>query len=79
MMDDAQDAVIVQSIIDLGHNLGLSVVAEGMETEATTDALRARGCDLGQGYLVSKPMAPDHLVDWLDARGRDRSFKTSGT
>jgi diguanylate cyclase (GGDEF)-like protein/PAS domain S-box-containing protein len=79
MMDDAHDGVIVQSIIDLGHNLGFAVIAEGVETEATIDELQERGCDLGQGYLVGKPMTAERLTEWLEARGRDRAFRPSGT
>ena len=68
MTDGGDDAVIVRSIIDLGHNLGLTVVAEGMENTPTMRALTDLGCDQGQGYLVSKPMPAERLVDWLAAR-----------
>ena len=68
MMDGGDDAVIVKSIIDLGHNLGLAVVAEGMENRATMQALTELGCDQGQRYHVSKPMPPERLMDWLATR-----------
>lgn len=53
---DTDDASIVRTTIDLGHALGLSVIAEGIESEATLDILRAWGCDEGQGYFFSKPV-----------------------
>jgi len=53
-----QDEVIVKSIIDLGHNLGLQVVAEGVETPAQRDLLRRLDCGFGQGYLFSRPVGP---------------------
>jgi diguanylate cyclase (GGDEF)-like protein len=52
------DEVIVRSTIDLAHNLGLTVTAEGIETDATWTALRRLGCDFGQGYLISRPLSP---------------------
>jgi EAL domain-containing protein (putative c-di-GMP-specific phosphodiesterase class I) len=65
---DTNDAhhAIVRSVIDLGHNLGLQVVAEGVETEPVLDALRVAGCDVAQGYLVARPMPVHDLVRWLD-------------
>src|SRR4051812_3006960 len=56
MAIDENDFVIVRSIIDLGHNLGLAVVAEGVEDQASIDHLGALGCDLVQGYYVSRPL-----------------------
>jgi EAL domain-containing protein (putative c-di-GMP-specific phosphodiesterase class I) len=61
----AQDDAIVRAVIDLAHAVGVSVVAEGVETEAQASALRAMGCDLGQGFLWSRPveaaaLAPAH-------------------
>jgi EAL domain-containing protein (putative c-di-GMP-specific phosphodiesterase class I) len=57
-------ALIVRSIIDLAHGLGLSVTAEGVETPAQLRLLRALDCDIAQGYLVSQPIAPDLLGQW---------------
>jgi sensor c-di-GMP phosphodiesterase-like protein len=59
------DAVIVRSTIDLAHNLGLSVVAEGVEDQAGLDTLVEYGCDVAQGYFFSRPMTADALTDWL--------------
>ena len=62
---DRSDAVIVRSTIDLAHNMGLSVVAEGVEDEATVDRLRGLGCDMVQGYLLSRPIAAEDLALWM--------------
>jgi diguanylate cyclase (GGDEF)-like protein/PAS domain S-box-containing protein len=59
------DAVIVRSTIDLAHNLGLTVVAEGVEDEGALDMLIEYGCDSAQGYLFSRPCAADELTVWL--------------
>jgi diguanylate cyclase (GGDEF)-like protein len=56
MVYDRAHAAIVRSIVDLAHNLSLSVVAEGVETVEASDALRTAGCDLAQGYLFSRPV-----------------------
>lgn len=66
MEHDADDAKIVKSTIDLGHNLGLRVVAEGLETQPVWQLLRQMGCDQGQGYLISKPMPGDKFIAWLE-------------
>lgn len=57
--------MIVRSTIDLGHNLGLSIVAEGIENEPVLDRLRALGCDLAQGYGISRPLDPTLFKRWL--------------
>jgi EAL domain-containing protein (putative c-di-GMP-specific phosphodiesterase class I) len=59
------DAMIVHSTIELAHNLGLTVVAEGVEDEATLKILVDEGCDIGQGYFFSRPCAAPELTDWL--------------
>ena len=59
------DAVIVRSTIELGHNLGLRVVAEGVEDAATWRLLQALGCDSVQGYFLSRPVPDKELVRWL--------------
>ena len=61
-------AAIVRSTIDLGHNLGLRVVAEGVEDERAEDLLRQYGCDFIQGFYVSRPAAPAPLGPWLRSR-----------
>ena len=65
MLESESDAAIVRSTIDLARNLGLRVVAEGVETEAMWDALREQGCTLAQGYLISKPVSADDLAPLL--------------
>jgi diguanylate cyclase (GGDEF)-like protein len=68
MSEDASDATIVRSTIDLAHNLGLEVVAEGVESQEVWDALRAQGCSLAQGYFISKPALPADLAALLEER-----------
>jgi len=65
MVRNESDAEIVSATINLAHNLGRQVVAEGIEDRPTWDMLRDIGCDLGQGYYLSKPLAPDELSRWL--------------
>jgi EAL domain-containing protein (putative c-di-GMP-specific phosphodiesterase class I) len=62
----ASDAVIVRSTIDLGRNLGLRVVAEGVEDPVTWQQLDALGCDAIQGYCVLRPVPADDLITWLE-------------
>jgi diguanylate cyclase (GGDEF)-like protein len=61
MSECYQSRAIIKAMIDLGHGLGLTVIAEGVETEAQLKALRAKGCDLAQGYLISKPQSIQHF------------------
>jgi EAL domain-containing protein (putative c-di-GMP-specific phosphodiesterase class I) len=65
MEADKRNAAIVRSTIELGHNLGLTVVAEGVETEHELAQLRRYGCDTAQGYHLGKPMSVDALEEWL--------------
>jgi diguanylate cyclase (GGDEF)-like protein/PAS domain S-box-containing protein len=69
--DTAADA-IAAAVINLGHALGLSVIAEGVETEEQLTVLRALRCDRAQGYLWSAPQTPDALADWLAAKPSGR-------
>ena len=69
MTTDSSDAVIVRSTIDLGHNMGLQVVAEGVETLDVLHQLREMGCDVAQGYLISRPLNAVALQRWA---GGDR-------
>jgi len=62
--ENEDDAVIVRSTIDLGHNLGLEVVAEGVEDSETLDLLAIFGCDVAQGYYVSRPLPAGEFVAW---------------
>jgi diguanylate cyclase (GGDEF)-like protein len=66
---DEQDEVIVRSTIDLGHNLGLVVVAEGVENNEVLERLRTLGCDIAQGYCISRPLAPRQFMSWLATTG----------
>jgi diguanylate cyclase (GGDEF)-like protein len=59
---------IVSTTVDLAHRLGVKVVAEGVESEAVRSELQALGCDIGQGFLLGKPMSPDRFADWLRER-----------
>jgi diguanylate cyclase (GGDEF)-like protein len=63
--DDPQNAAIVKSVIELAHNLGLEVVAEGVETTAALRWLREQGCERAQGFYLSKPMPAELFVSWL--------------
>jgi diguanylate cyclase (GGDEF)-like protein len=69
MMDDQDDLVIVQSTIDLAHNLGLTVVAEGVETDETWRRLRTLGCDVAQGWLIGRPLPAADFANWLSRGG----------
>ncbi|MGH2836083.1 MAG: putative bifunctional diguanylate cyclase/phosphodiesterase, partial [Solirubrobacteraceae bacterium] len=68
MSAEAGDAVIVRSTVDLGRNLGLDVVAEGVETIEHWECLRELGCNTAQGYFLSRPVPADELCEWLRAR-----------
>ncbi|HEY0142300.1 MAG TPA: EAL domain-containing protein [Thermoanaerobaculia bacterium] len=67
MTTNEADAAIVRTVIDLAHNLGKQVCAEGVEDKETWLALRELGCDLAQGYWISRPMPATALMDWLVA------------
>jgi diguanylate cyclase (GGDEF)-like protein len=77
MVNDADDGVIVRSTIDLAHNLGLEVTAEGVESPAVWESLLALRCDLAQGFLLGRPMPAADLDRWMRespwGRGRDPS------
>lgn len=65
MNEDDNDAMIVRSTIDLAHNLGLNVVAEGVESDEALELLRILRCDTAQGYYISRPLPAVALEDWL--------------
>ncbi len=67
---DPEFAPVVRSAIDMGHGLGLKVVAEGIETEEAASRLRDFGCDVAQGYLYAKPMPLAAFETWLEGRER---------
>ncbi|MDA0229150.1 MAG: EAL domain-containing protein [Proteobacteria bacterium] len=66
MTEDKSDEVIVRSTIDLAHNLGLKVVAEGVEEAAHAKRLKELGCELGQGYYFARPMPIAEFTTWLE-------------
>jgi diguanylate cyclase (GGDEF)-like protein len=70
MRDSKGDQQIVRSVIDLAHNFEMKVVAEGVEDDATFRELKKLGCDLAQGYVISKAMPLDDLKRWLGKRTR---------
>jgi diguanylate cyclase (GGDEF)-like protein len=65
MTSNSNDAVIVRSTIELGHNLGLRLVAEGVEDAETWTMLKALGCDVIQGYHLSKPLPESEVLSWI--------------
>ncbi|MGH7847551.1 MAG: EAL domain-containing protein, partial [Candidatus Binatia bacterium] len=65
MPEDDDDIVIVRSTIDLGHNLGLDVVAEGVESHEALRQLAAFRCDAAQGFYMSQPLTHSDLTNWL--------------
>ena len=71
--EQGEDMVIVRAIIDLGHHLGLEVVAEGVEDQVTWDLLATMGCDLVQGWHLARPMPTEELLPWLGTRENVRS------
>ncbi len=66
MLEDENDAIIVHSTIELAHNLGLSVVAEGVENHETLLRLRALKCDFAQGYHISRPLSQTSFMKWFE-------------
>lgn len=69
MLEDLQDELIVNSTIHLAHNMGLTVVAEGVENEALLERLREMGCDEAQGYFIGRPMAVINADEWMVESG----------
>jgi diguanylate cyclase (GGDEF)-like protein len=67
--DSARGSSIAEMIVQLGRNLGLSIIAEGVEDERQAQILHALGCPLAQGYLFSRPLSPEALLEWLGAQG----------
>lgn len=65
MEDDEQDEIIVNSTVHLAHNLGLKVVAEGIENQQLLEKLAALGCDEAQGYFIARPMTEEQAEQWL--------------
>ena len=67
---DAANRAITDAIVALGHSLGLTVIAEGIESAAEEEHLRSLGCHLGQGFYYAAPMAPSELATWRQSRVR---------
>jgi diguanylate cyclase (GGDEF)-like protein len=67
---DPEFSTVVKSAIDMGHGLGLRVVAEGIESESAASLLREFGCDIAQGYFYARPMSRDALHLWLEGKPR---------
>ncbi|HDH00715.1 MAG TPA: bifunctional diguanylate cyclase/phosphodiesterase, partial [Nitrospirae bacterium] len=63
---DNNDAIIVRTIVELAHNLGIQVIAEGVESEGVCDMLKDMGCDNIQGYLISRPIPAEDFEEWLE-------------
>ena len=79
MLHRENDLVIVKSTIDLAHTLGLKVVAEGVETEAILGSLSKLGCDIAQGYLISRPLPQEKMLQWLEEYfSQEQIFRASG-
>jgi diguanylate cyclase (GGDEF)-like protein/PAS domain S-box-containing protein len=82
LISSGEDEVIVRSTIDLGRNLGLEVVAEGVEDPEVLERLRQLGCDVAQGLLMSRPIPADELAIWLEelpARAEPRAWGSPAT
>ena len=77
MLRDESDLIIVRSTINLGHDLGLRIIAEGVEDGATLERLALLGCDLAQGYHLSRPMPADAFNAWLQNAGPESSAAPS--
>ena len=71
MLQDESDLIIVRSTINLGHDLGLRIIAEGVEDAPTLERLALLGCDLAQGYHLSRPMAAEAFTEWLGHSAAD--------
>lgn len=72
LTSEPRTAAIVAGTIELAHGLGLRLIAEGVEDEATLAALKGLGCDESQGYLHARPMPADDFLAWMDNRSLDR-------
>ena len=72
LTEDGDDRYLAQLIIDLGHRFNMSVVAEGIEDQATFTMLQHMGCDYAQGFFRGKPMPQDVLLGWLTQHKKER-------
>ena len=65
ILSNENDAMIVNATISLAHNLGLQVTAEGVESKEVMDKLHSYGCDIIQGYYISKPISASDFTQWM--------------
>jgi EAL domain-containing protein (putative c-di-GMP-specific phosphodiesterase class I) len=77
--EDAEDTIIVRSVIELAHNMNLRVVAEGVETAACCRWLAATGCEMAQGYAIGRPMPAAEFATWVREFDPTRLFPTGET
>jgi EAL domain-containing protein (putative c-di-GMP-specific phosphodiesterase class I) len=78
LADSQNDEAIVKSIVDLGHNLGRGILAEGVENQAALDTLARLGCDAAQGYYLSRPLRAGDVTSWLAERARQATGSPGG-
>ena len=64
LLTDASSETIVRTVIALGQSMGMTVIAEGIESEQLFASLRDMTCDVGQGYFISRPMPAEQVVEW---------------
>ncbi len=76
MATDSGDLAIVRAVVSLSREFGLTVVAEGVESELTLDLLEEMGCEIGQGYLFSRPLPHERLEAWFSAQTEPESTPT---
>ena len=72
MLTNKDDHVIVHTTLSMGHNLGLKVVAEGIEDAETLERLKSMGCDMAQGYHIAKPMSATAFKEWLERNAKGK-------
>jgi EAL domain-containing protein (putative c-di-GMP-specific phosphodiesterase class I) len=70
MHANSSDRILVEKTIEIGHELGMTVTAEGVETEAQLEFLRQKGCDRAQGFLFSRPLPLPSINEWMRNRHR---------
>jgi EAL domain-containing protein (putative c-di-GMP-specific phosphodiesterase class I) len=74
---ESDDLVIVRSTIELGHNMGLKVVAEGVESAEAWRLLKSLGCDMAQGYFMSPPLPDDQFKSWILGSGLEMQLNSA--
>ena len=76
MVDDVKTKLLIESMIEIGHNLEHEITAEGVETQEQFDLLKAMGCETAQGFFISRPAAPEEIAKLLAAD--DMTVEISG-